>query len=93
MIDFEILPQRPDDPAHFESLLDRTFGPDRLSKTVYRLREGVEDLSVLRFVAVDPGGRLLASLRFWPILIEAAAPGECVPGPDLPNPGASRHPL
>ena len=72
MIDFEILPQRPDDPAHFESLLDRTFGPDRLSKTVYRLREGVEDLSALRFVAVDPGGRLLASLRFWPILIEAA---------------------
>ncbi len=71
MIDFEILPQRPHDPDHFETLLDRTFGAGRLAKTVYRLREGVADLTALRFVAVEPGGRLLASLRFWPILIEA----------------------
>lgn len=72
MIDFEILPQRPQDPDHFDSLLDRTFGAGRLAKTVYRLRAGVADLADLRFVAVDPGGRLLASLRYWPILIEAA---------------------
>ncbi len=68
---FEILPQRPQDHEHFDSLLDRAFGADRLGKTVYRLRDGVEDLADLRFVAVDPDGVLLASLRFWPVLIEA----------------------
>ena len=69
---FEILPQRSQDHEHFESLLDRTFGPDRLGKTVYRLRDGVEDLPDLRFAAVDRDGILLASLRFWPIMIETA---------------------
>jgi predicted N-acetyltransferase YhbS len=70
MIEFRILPQRPQDPAHFDALLDRTFGTDRLGKTVYRLRDGIADLEALRFVAVDADERLLASLRFWPILIE-----------------------
>jgi predicted N-acetyltransferase YhbS len=69
-MDFEILPQRPQDHQHFDALLDRAFGPDRLNQTVYRLREGVEDLPDLRFVAVDRHGSLLASLRFWPVMIE-----------------------
>jgi predicted N-acetyltransferase YhbS len=69
---FQIRPERPQDPEHFDSLLDRTFGTDRLNKTVYRLREGIADLADLRFVAVDPDGGLLASLRFWPIAIETA---------------------
>jgi len=69
---FQIRPQRPKDSEHFDSLLDRTFGTDRLSKTVYRLREGIADLADLRFVAVGPDGGLLASLRFWPIAIGTA---------------------
>ena len=69
---YRILPQRPNDAAHFDDLLDRTFGPDRRAKTVYRLREGVADLEALRVVAVGEGARLVGSLRFWPILIEAA---------------------
>ena len=36
------------------------------------MREGVEDLAALRFVAVDGSGRLTASIRFWPILVETA---------------------
>ncbi len=72
MIDFQILPQRPHDPAHFDSLLERTFGDGRLKKTVYRLREGIGDLAELRFVAINGERHLLASLRFWPILIEGA---------------------
>lgn len=71
-MDFQILPQRPQDAAHFEALLDRTFGTDRLAKTVYRLREGVAEIRELSFVAIDPGDRLLASLRFWPIAIGSA---------------------
>ena len=69
---FQIRPQRPQDPEHFDSLLDRTFGTDRLNKTVYCLRDGIADLADLRFVAVGRDGGLLASLRFWPIAIETA---------------------
>lgn len=71
-MDFQILPQRPQDAAHFEALLDRTFGTDWLAKSVYRLRQGVAEARGLSFVAVDPGDRLLASLRFWPIAIGVA---------------------
>ena len=72
MITFEIHPQGPDHAHLLDDLLDRTFGPDRHDKTVYRLREGVEDLKDLAFVALAPEGELLASLRFWPIHIQGA---------------------
>lgn len=72
MIHFQILPERPRDAALIEPLLDRCFGPGRRQKTVYRLREGIAPIADLCFVAVDEGGEMLASLRFWPIRIEAA---------------------
>jgi len=69
-ISFSIEPERPRDGVLIEPLLDRTFGPDRQSRTVYRLRKTppARDLS---FVARRPEGDLLASIRFWPILIAA----------------------
>lgn len=69
---FEILDERPQDAALIPPLLDRTFGPDREAKTVYRLREGLAPAPGLSFVAVDPDDRMLASLRFWPIAIGPA---------------------
>ena len=66
---FEIIAEQAQHAALIEPLLDRTFGPDRHVKTVYRLREGVAPLADLCFVAVDPPGELLASLRFWPVRI------------------------
>jgi predicted N-acetyltransferase YhbS len=69
---FDIVFQRPDDAALLDPLLDRTFGFDRHSKTVYRLREGVAQVENLNFVAVAPDGGLLASLRFWPVSIAGA---------------------
>ena len=69
---YEILAERPHDDALIPALLDRTFGPDRHAKTVYRLREGLAPVPELCFSAVDEAGDLLASLRFWPIKIEAA---------------------
>ncbi|HLS69152.1 MAG TPA: N-acetyltransferase [Kiloniellales bacterium] len=69
-MDFQILPERPDDSALIDPLLDRTFGSDRKTRTVYRLREGICPLPELSFAAVQSDGSLLASLRFWPILIE-----------------------
>lgn len=68
---FHIVPQRPEDAALLDPLLDRTFGLERRNKTVYRLREGVDPIPELSFVAVAPDGALLGSLRFWPVLIAA----------------------
>jgi len=45
---------------------DNGFGPGRFAKTAYRLREGVEPERALCFVA-EAQGRLLGSVRFWPI--------------------------
>ncbi len=70
---YEIGPQGPHHLPLVDPLLDRTFGPDRTAKTVYRLREGLEAHGELSFVALDRHGGLLASLRFWPIRIEAEA--------------------
>ncbi len=68
---FHIIPQRRPDAALLDPLLDRTFGLARRKKTVYRLREGVDPIPELSFVAVAPEGELLGSIRFWPVLIAA----------------------
>lgn len=67
---YHIVPQKPEHEPLLDPLLDRTFGLDRHGKTVYRLREGIAPLPELCFSAVHDDGSLLASLRFWPILIE-----------------------
>ena len=65
----QILQERPDDHRLIEPLLDLTFGPERQRRTTYRLREGVAPLAELCLIALDPEESLLASLRFWPILV------------------------
>ena len=66
---YTLRPQQPHDLALIDPLLDRTFGPDRQARTVYRLREGLAPVPELSFAAVDRHDTLLASLRFWPIRI------------------------
>ena len=93
MITFEIAPQRPSHEVLLDDLLDRTFGTDRGLRTVYRLREGIEDIAELAFVAVDPQGDLLASLRFWPVRIEqtpAILLGPLAVEPELQGRGIGR---
>jgi predicted N-acetyltransferase YhbS len=70
---YEIRPERPHDLALIEPLLDRTFGPDRQARTVYRLREGLAPVPDLCFTAADRHDQLLASLRYWPIRIDRLA--------------------
>ena len=70
---FQIRPERAHDAPLIDPLLDRTFGPDRAARTVYRLREGGAPVPGLSFVAVDEHEVMLASLRFWPIRIARAA--------------------
>jgi predicted N-acetyltransferase YhbS len=66
--------ERPRDDAAIEEMTAAAFGPDRLHKTVYRLREEVPPLKDLCFVALDQKGRLVASIRNWPILINERWP-------------------
>ena len=64
----EITAQQPcEDPA-IECLLDHAFGPGRLARPSYRLREGVSPVADLSFVARD-GDKLIGTLRFWPVAI------------------------
>ncbi len=69
-----ILPERKRHAAAIEHLISASFGPDRMQKTVYKLRENVKPIRELCTVAVDDKGRLVASLRFWPILINEQWP-------------------
>ena len=68
----EIAAQTPADDPAIEDLLDAAFGPDRMARPSYRLREGVVPLADLGFVARD-GDRLVGTIRFWPIAIGGAA--------------------
>lgn len=59
-------------PAHagaIEALLDRSFGPKRNAKTVYKLRRGVAPVADLCFVALEDNGGLAGTIRYWPITI------------------------
>lgn len=70
---FEILPAHKTGPDAIETLLDDAFGPDRLNKTSYRFRDGVNDIPTLRFVA-RADNQLAGTIRFWPVTIGRGMP-------------------
>jgi len=63
-----ILPETADDAVAIERLHERTFGPGRVAKTAYRIREGVEHRRELSFTA-RIGTLLVGSVRLTPIRI------------------------
>ena len=63
--------ERPQDGPQIETLLDRAFGMDRHTRPSYRLREGIEPVRSLCFVA-EAEGRILGAIRHWPVRIGAA---------------------
>lgn len=65
---WEIRPEEPRDVPHVEALVAKCFGPGRHAKSAWRLREGVNAVEGLSFVAVEDA-RLRGSVRFWPIAI------------------------
>jgi predicted N-acetyltransferase YhbS len=69
-----LLRERARDDDAIEAMNEAAFGPDRLHKTVYRLREDVKPIKELCFVAIDQKGRMVASIRNWPILINERWP-------------------
>ena len=66
--------ERARDDDAIEAMTEAAFGPDRHQKTVYRLRGGIKPIKDLCFVAIDSKGRMVASIRNWPILINAKWP-------------------
>jgi len=72
-----IKPQVRADDSGIEHLLEVVFGPERLKKTAYRLREGVAPVKELCFVAYEAEA-LRASLRFWQVQIRTPKNGEPV---------------
>jgi predicted N-acetyltransferase YhbS len=65
-----ILPEKADDAVAIERLHERTFGPGRVAKTAYRIREGIEHQPELSFTA-RIGTLLVGSVRLTPIRIGA----------------------
>ena len=60
-----------EDAAAIERLHERTFGPGRLAKTAYRIREGAVHALALSFTA-RIGTLLIGSVRLTPVRIGAA---------------------
>ncbi|MDO1558267.1 N-acetyltransferase [Brevundimonas sp. 2R-24] len=61
-----VLPENPSDAHAVDALVEAAFGPGRYAKTAERLREGSE--AVAGFCA-HQDGRLVGTVRLWPILI------------------------
>ena len=62
--------ERPQDGPQIDALLDRTFGTDRHTRPSYRLRDGIQPVRSLCFVAEDEG-RIVGTIRHWPVCIGA----------------------
>jgi predicted N-acetyltransferase YhbS len=69
-----LLRERPRDGEAIEEMTAAAFGPDRLHKTVYRLREDVPPIRDLCFVCIDHKDRMVASIRNWPVVINEKWP-------------------
>jgi len=68
--EWEIRTEWPEDASAVEALVARVFGPGRFAKSAYRLREGVDPVVELSFIAIEQG-ILRGSVRFWPIYVGA----------------------
>ncbi|TGX52385.1 N-acetyltransferase [Sphingomonas gei] len=66
------------DPETVEALLDRAFGPDRRTRTAYRVRGGALPVPELSFAAVDADQRLLGTIQCWPVEL-ACDDGTAIP--------------
>jgi predicted N-acetyltransferase YhbS len=64
----KIRPETADDAVAIERLYERTFGPGRLAKTAYRIREGAGHRLELSFTA-RIGTLMIGSVRLTPVRI------------------------
>jgi predicted N-acetyltransferase YhbS len=66
--DLVFAPERPEDGARVDALIDAAFGPGRFAKAAERLREGNHPRLDLSFCAWH-GSQLAGAVRQWPVLI------------------------
>lgn len=66
---FALDSERPADAAAIEALLDAAFGADRRAKRSYSYRQGCASDAALRLVARDGDGRVVGTIRYWPIVV------------------------
>ena len=66
--------------AQIEALLDASFGVDRRRKRSYDYRGGVPRVASLCLVAVRDG-KLVGSIRFWPVVVGEARTPALLLGP------------
>jgi predicted N-acetyltransferase YhbS len=89
---FALTPERAEDGTAIDSLLDHAFGANRHERTVYQFRIG-QPLAALSLVA-RKRGRLVGSLRFWPVEIDRGADavllGPLVVDPSLQGQGIGK---
>ena len=88
----ELTEERPADLPAIEALLDRAFGSDRKRKASYGFRAGVAPIAALARVARD-GGRLVGTIRYWPLLIGEARDPALLLGPLAVDAAARGHGL
>ncbi len=65
--------EQPQDAEAIEALLDTAFGAARRRLTAYRFRAHVPAIAALSHVLRAADGRVLGSIRFWPILLTAGS--------------------
>ncbi|MDE0203454.1 MAG: N-acetyltransferase [Rhodospirillaceae bacterium] len=78
----------PQDGPHIEALLDHAFGTSRLARPSYRLREGLQPVHDLCFVA-EAEGRILGTIRHWAVRIGDMEPALLL-GPIAVDPAHER---
>lgn len=64
-----LIPLEQVEPAMIEALLDRAFGPERLTRAAYKVRQGMDWLPALSFAALDDSEMLVGTIQAWPIAL------------------------
>jgi predicted N-acetyltransferase YhbS len=64
-----------------EHLLDLSFGPQRRTKTSYRLREGSEAAAGLSYVIRDSELGVVGAISYWPLAVGAKGARALLLGP------------
>ena len=64
--------EAPADRPSVDDLVADAFGPGRFAKSAYRLREGVDDIPALSFIA-EMDGSIVGTVRYWPVDIGGTA--------------------
>ncbi|TGP55493.1 N-acetyltransferase [bacterium M00.F.Ca.ET.230.01.1.1] len=84
---FVIVGEAVDDVIAREILLDRAMGPNRRKKSSEKLRRGRRPSEGLAFVARDPSGAVVGTVRLWDVRLGEGGPAALLLGPLAVEPG------